>query len=257
MSNFTTELRKIINSGVNIFNFDYDLHDPLYKPTLEEKIIKHYYFREIGSETVGRFIQRLDTKLNEILPKYNLMYEAVATGIDPLQQKKSSIIKEGTIIDDIDRGETVVIDDDTLDTTVLDDDTTNQVVTVVDSDQSDVIANSQKFSDTPQGRTDLSNTDYLTELTEEDNNVTTALDSTSTSNVTGTQDSTTTVTGRKDTTTTTTGNEDQTRTVNETMTSTESDRTQADLLEEFRRLYNDIDMLIIDDLGVLFMGLYD
>lgn len=276
MSEFTTELRNIVNSGINIFDFDYTLHDPAYKPTLEKKIIKHYYYREIGFETVGRFIDRLDTKLNEILPKYNIEYAAVAGGIDPFKQKTSSIIKEGTIVDDIDKTETMVVDDDILETTVLDDDTSestvldddtsNSVTTVVDSDQTDAITNVQKFSDTPQGRTDLANTDYLTELTEENNNVTTALDSTTTSNVAGTQDTTTTVTaakdstttltGTKDTTTTTTGNEDQTRTVNETVATTESDRTQADLLDEFSRLYQDIDMKIIDELGVLFMGLY-
>ena len=237
MAQFSVELRRVIDSGVDIFNFDYPLYDQAYKETLEQKIIKHYYYSELGFETVGRFIDRLDAKMNEIMPKYNIMYKSLSDKPIDLQITKSSdMVKTGTHVNDVDK----------LDTTVLDDDTTNIASSVVDSDSSDVVANSQKFSDTPQGRTDLSNTDYLTELTEEDNSVTSSLDSTTTTNVTGTQDTTTTLTAT----------EDSTLTVNETESYSESDKTQAELLEVFRQQYNDVDMLIIEDLADLFMLIY-
>lgn len=92
MSKYTTELRYICenispeipayntkaiieNALPVIFNFDFPIWEENYRTTLEKKIIKHYYFSEIGQETVARWQFQLDTLLNEILPKYNLMYK--------------------------------------------------------------------------------------------------------------------------------------------------------------------------------------
>lgn len=50
---------------------------PSYVPTREElnkKIINAYKYREIGFETVGRFIDELEISLNEIMPRYNLLF---------------------------------------------------------------------------------------------------------------------------------------------------------------------------------------
>lgn len=52
-------------------------HIPVYIPTreeLNEMIIKHYKYREIGFETVGRFIEELEYTLNKIMPYYNQLY---------------------------------------------------------------------------------------------------------------------------------------------------------------------------------------
>ena len=44
---------------------------------LNNKILSYYRFREIGFETVGRFLFELETALNEIMPYYNqLLYSA-------------------------------------------------------------------------------------------------------------------------------------------------------------------------------------
>ncbi len=46
-------------------------------PTREElnsAIINYYKYREIGFETVGRFLDELETSLNEIMPYYNQLY---------------------------------------------------------------------------------------------------------------------------------------------------------------------------------------
>lgn len=58
----------------HIFSFSYDLFDPEYKPILEAKILKHYYMREIGAETVGLWRLYLSERLEEILPYYNQLY---------------------------------------------------------------------------------------------------------------------------------------------------------------------------------------
>lgn len=50
---------------------------PSYVPTREElnkKILNAYKYREIGFETVGRFLDELEISLNEIMPRYNLLF---------------------------------------------------------------------------------------------------------------------------------------------------------------------------------------
>lgn len=57
-----------------IFNFPYPIWDVEYKRYLEKKIVQEYYMDEIAHETWSFFKMRLDSKMNEIMPKYNLMY---------------------------------------------------------------------------------------------------------------------------------------------------------------------------------------
>lgn len=50
---------------------------PSYIPTREElntKIINAYKYREIGFETIGRFLDELEISLNEIMPYYNQLF---------------------------------------------------------------------------------------------------------------------------------------------------------------------------------------
>lgn len=52
-------------------------HIPSYIPTREElntKIINAYKYREIGFETIGRFLDELEISLNEIMPYYNQLF---------------------------------------------------------------------------------------------------------------------------------------------------------------------------------------
>lgn len=52
---------------------------PSYIPTREElnrKILNHYKYREIGFETVGRFLDELEIAMEEIMPKYNLLFNS-------------------------------------------------------------------------------------------------------------------------------------------------------------------------------------
>lgn len=67
-----------------IFPFEYPIFDKDYKQVLETKIIRHYYTREIGSETVGLWAFRLETRMNEIMPYYNQLYESAQLKYDPL-----------------------------------------------------------------------------------------------------------------------------------------------------------------------------
>ena len=118
MSKYTTELRFILetyagltesegNDSVNdiitqglpkLFNFDFPIFDEAYREVLERKIVRHFYTREIGYETVGRWKMALENKLNEIMPYYNKLYNSELLNFNPLYTH--NITKTGSRTDD-------------------------------------------------------------------------------------------------------------------------------------------------------------
>lgn len=80
-----TDLLDILEAGRRyIFSFTYPIFDERYRGVLENKILKHYYTREIGEETVGLWKLRLDARMNEIMPFYNKLYESELLEFNPL-----------------------------------------------------------------------------------------------------------------------------------------------------------------------------
>lgn len=74
--------REAINTALSSY--------PLFKPekaydliperaALNEKLLNHYKYREIGFETVGRFLDELKITMGEIMPRYNELFKTVAT----------------------------------------------------------------------------------------------------------------------------------------------------------------------------------
>ena len=51
---------------------------------LNDKILSYYRWREIGFETVGRFLFELETALNEIMPYYNQLYYSADQDFNPI-----------------------------------------------------------------------------------------------------------------------------------------------------------------------------
>ena len=104
MSRYTIELRYLIEGNYDLGLKDYPIFDESYREQLNNKIIQHYYFREIGFETEALFKNRLNQKMNEIMPYYNQMYESSKLKIDPLStidleevfSRKSKTTGEGT-----------------------------------------------------------------------------------------------------------------------------------------------------------------
>lgn len=47
------------------------------REVLNEKLLNHYKYREIGFESVEEFIDRLEITMHEIMPYYNQMYNSV------------------------------------------------------------------------------------------------------------------------------------------------------------------------------------
>lgn len=75
-ADFTVTLGQLIDSGFDPGLADYPIFDEEYRHPLNYKIIEHYWFREIGLETPGLFKRFLNRKMNEIMPMYNLLYKA-------------------------------------------------------------------------------------------------------------------------------------------------------------------------------------
>lgn len=104
MSKYTTEVRficetiagEVESKGYNdvedildeswdkIFNTSFPIFDETYRETLCKKILRHFYTREIGMETVGLWKLRLNTKMMEIMPYYNKLYTAWSAQFNPL-----------------------------------------------------------------------------------------------------------------------------------------------------------------------------
>lgn len=104
MSKYTTEVRYICevnadldeSKGFNdvdeiitaaapkIFNFEFPIYDEAYRLPFEKMILRHFYTREIGLETVGLWKLKLWDKLNLIMPYYNKMYESALLEFNPL-----------------------------------------------------------------------------------------------------------------------------------------------------------------------------
>lgn len=96
----TVELGEIVASGVDVWAFDYPVPAetvhyngktakvPFDKKAFEQKILDHYRFRQIGQETVGRWLHYFRTRIREIMPYYVQLYEFEAKWFnvdDPLE----------------------------------------------------------------------------------------------------------------------------------------------------------------------------
>lgn len=103
MSKYTTELRWVIEQTLDDLKLphteenwkyvyiilgldDYPIFSEAYREELNNKIIRHYYTREIGAETVGRFRMFVRDTMFLIMPYYNQLYnsEILARGMEPL-----------------------------------------------------------------------------------------------------------------------------------------------------------------------------
>lgn len=83
MSNYTVQLRKIPEKLIDEALAHYPIFMDGYRATLNKKIKEHFWYDEIGHETIDIFLFQLRIKMNEIMPYYNQMYEGELTKRDP------------------------------------------------------------------------------------------------------------------------------------------------------------------------------
>ena len=84
-------LKTLLESGFDIGLDDYPIWNENYRNTLNNKIINHYLFYEIGQETPAKFRHYLNTKMHEIMPYYNELYRTTQFDYNPLNSADYTI----------------------------------------------------------------------------------------------------------------------------------------------------------------------
>lgn len=311
MSKYTTEVRFICesksglenSSGADnvdeviagawnkIFTGKAPFFDENYRSVLCQKILKHYYLREICCETVGIWKLWMNERLETIMPYYNQLYESELIKFDPLNDvsltRKHDRTVDGTEerngeTSDTANGTREITNNGTENTT---NNGTREVTGTNDTKEtgtSDTTTSAESngtkrdlYSDTPQGAiTGLENENYLTNARKITDNVTNSgsedtgttrnIDNDYTENDTtnNTENTTTNNTENMTTNDTKTGTNKVTGTSNttedylETLIGKQGSGTYSKMLMEFRDTFLNIDMMVIDEFKDLFFGLW-
>lgn len=223
MSKYTTEVRFICETAAGydesqgydkieeiiaaarskIFDFSYPLFDQSYKSVIETKILRHFYTREIGAETVGLWKHLLCRKLNEIMPYYNKLYQSELLEFNPFYDT------------DLTRDHT------------KDGSGTNSTETTSEGNSDEWVYR----NDTPQGGIQgLQSLEYLSSADHS--------------------------TGDIDNTINVAGDYTDTESYLEHVKGKGGGASYSSMLQEYRDTFLNIDMMIIDELEPLFMGLW-
>ena len=280
MSKYTTEVRYVcenyagrnvsadypdVNTIISqsrgkIFDFNYPIYDEAYRSVLETKILKHYYFREIGEETVALWKLRLDMRLNEIMPYYNQLYNSTLLKFNPLENTNLTKDKDVTNQGENESNTVGNVDSERVDrhTGTITDVGHMEGESITTHNESE--DHWQMYSDTPQGGLNgVRGETYLTNVTHNTDSATgTLADTTEERDTTNTRTFNDTNTGTvdTDTTTNTTGNFTTTEDYLEHIWGLNGNTNYSRLLKEFRQTFINIDMLIIDELSDLFLNLW-
>lgn len=283
-----TSVNKIIEKALpTVFDFSFPIFDENYRSVLETKILKHYYTREIGLESVGLWKLKLETKLNEIMPFYNQLYKSELLDFNPFYDvdltrdhklNKTENTKQ-TGVEEVDSTKNGSVTDETNteengnQNSTSDTNINNTTGSTSEETAGNTKTHYDKYSDTPQGSLqNVQNDTYLTNarmINDTDN-----------------QTGKTTVTGNDESKGSTTSNTDTNNTVDTTRNIDTSDRenrnttqsasrdlTSLDdylehvkgknggasysaLLNEYRQTFLNIDIQIINELDELFMLLW-
>lgn len=299
MSKYTTEVRYICetlagltesvgyadveqvikNCLPKVFDFNFPIFDESYRSVLETKILRHYYTREIGLETVGLWKLKLSTKLNEIMPYYNKLYKSELIEFNPLYDvdltRERKIEGKGT--KDTENGEnrsgsnnteTTQNNDSTVEETGGDKGTTNGTANGTQNQNANGNGTNM-YSDTPQGAiTDLQAGRYLTNATIDSttNTFAGASSDTTTQTTENTNNSTIDSSGSVDGTTESDFNSKMDGFSNTTLSNTEDylehiigsngGESFSKRLNDYRSTFINIDMMVINELEDLFFGLW-
>ena len=263
------------NSAPLVFNFDFPIWDENYRLTLETKILKHYYMREIGFETVGLWKLYLDERLNLIMPYYNELYKTTVLEFNPFYDVDLTTEHEGdnkragtNTAHEVGDNEKNINRVGTSEKT--DEITSNSEGTVANTGEDHNVhqgGDVSKYSDTPQGSiVDLYKDRYLTNATINSNQSTD--DNTNKSNQTSKQNVNTKdeTAGKFDEKTGEQEKRSSTKVGQEEVDTTEKyvnhvfgangNRTYTYKLLELRNAIINIDKMIIEELKDLFLGIW-
>lgn len=229
-SDYTIKLGGLIALGYNTdekLGLDkYPIFDENYRSPLNHKIVAHYALREIGMETPEQFVFILRRTMNEIMPYYNKLYESDRIKFDPMSTMNIQSLTSN------DSDSQMSSKSSSEDKTQSKTDTTNKS------------HNRQRQVDSVAPDAQLSNSgDYAGTVQDID----AQNDSTSSAetNATGTNTSVTDFSSS------------QSKGKGNTQTTGYNGLPTSDLIQRYRASLINIDMMIITELGSLFMGVSD
>lgn len=253
MATYTIELGKLLTlDGFDIGMKDYPLPSFLksagdmqaWRKALNQKIINHYYFNEIGCLPPDRFKFFLNNTLNEKMPYFNMLYDAMAekwqfyTG-----GTLTEVIKaDGTSSDNGTKTGTDVLARSGVDTT------NNSSSQNQNSDSFNLAVSSDTPGQMLNIESDIANNTYANNAVKQKNKGTFSGNSNSTD--TTTYNSKETTTFDEQTTADRQHNDNRNRTV-----SGLNNKSYAELFKEYSESVRNLDLEVIDSLKDCFMGI--
>ena len=210
MSKYTITIKALIDNHFDFQLTDYPIFDESYRDTLNQNILNHYYMDEIGFETAPLFRFYLKQKLNEIMPYYNVLYE-----------------KQKELLDNIAGNVNL--------TETLERVTGTETESNSKSDSTSEGNSKNLYLDTPQGseyKGTIDDTDYATNVTFGKSDSTSAIEDSSTSSGSGTENYIKKIIGNN------------------------GKYYNVEVLNKIKNGLFNIDLLIINDLNELFMQIY-
>ena len=275
MSNYTITIKELIDEGDDIFNFDYPYYNEIEgtKELFEEKFKNVFMFHEIGFDDVDVFKHYLKTKLITLYTYYYQLYqtELRCKDIDFMLNKDlketftreiiGSSNKEGEVITSkegtINQTNTENINGSTTGTNTVNSNLTDNYSGTNDNKTKDSsVSNGVSSSELLDG--------YLTSVQNNEGNESYNLEEINTSTINNTESIENEKTNNIEENNSSTG----TTTENEILTNNQTETTEllsqgnigvtssAELLEKWRRVLIDIDMMLINDLATLFLKVY-
>lgn len=253
MATYTIELGKLLTlDGFDIGMKDYPLPSFLHsagdmqtwREALNQKIINHYYFNEICCLPPDRFKLFLNNTLNEKMPYFNMLYDAMAekwqfyTG-----GTLTEVIKaDGTSSDNGTKTGTDVLARSGIDTT------NNSSLQNQNSDSFNLAVSSDTPGQMLNIESDIANNTYANNAVKQKNKGTYSGNSNSTD--TTTYNSKETTTFDEHTTADRQHNDNRNRTV-----SGLNNKSYAELFKEYSESVRNLDLEVIDSLKDCFMGI--
>lgn len=287
MSKYTTEVRficesksglenskgcddvdEILNNSWNkIFTTKAEIFDENYRAVICKKILKHYYLREICSETVGIWKLWLNTRLEEILPYYNQLYKSALLEFNPLYDVNVTRTHNRTIDENkTENGTTTETSTDkntgsgTRDNITSGTNKNSSTSNVSDSGSSD---SKDLYSDTPQGAlTGVENETYLTNARKISNTDSSTSESSNSGNGEYKDTGNVKYTDTSERANTKNGSNSNTGTVNnteeylESVSGKQGGGSYSGMLKEYRETFLNIDRMVIAEFDDLFFGLW-
>lgn len=269
-----TKVDNIVEKARHTIFEKYPIFDENYRSILETKILKHFYTREIGFETVGLWLLKLNQKMCEIMPYYNQFYESQKLTFNPLVNISTS--------------QASTRDDNTTSNSQTAQATSNERMNIVSKESNEATTSSSKTtednkqiydsevatsgtddvseSDTPQGTlSNVKNNTYLSKFTRNEKDLIDAKSGTDKIESNGSVDRADANVSNVSENANEKVQANQATNENEEIKTLEnyiatnvglSGVSGSELLEKYRATFLNIDMLVIDELNDLFMKLW-